>query len=364
MAGGGLDLPDHWAVYAVNHDHVLMEANEAFLDFHERYFGIRPRVGESILEGLSAPERKRLTERFAIAAAEGGFTVEERHYLDADLARFVAHYCPVFDEHRAIQGFRVFLEEVTARYALEGELKRTREALEQSYHMRETVFAVLGHDLRGPVSQINALVYLMRDRPDFLNPERIRSYADDLEAAGSVLTQALENLLHWARVHRAPLTANVSSFVADKVLREAVESVRVETARKRLRIGFNEGDPVTLETDRFMLAFIARNFLANAVKFTPTGGAIEIEQHYDDAGYRMAVRDSGVGMPAARRASLLGKQPVESAPGTEGERGVGLGLRVCHGFAECMGGRLDFESGEKPGTTVVLHLPRSSVAVP
>ena len=359
-----MELPENWAVFTVDRSHRIVEANDAFRRFYEKHFGLRPRVGESVMDGLSAPERKRLAERFASAEAEGGFTVEENYYRDAERSRFVAHYCPVLDSDRDVRGFRVFLEDVTERRELEAELKRTRDALEESYRMRETVFSVLGHDLRGPISQINALVYLMRDRPDFLDPQRIRNYADDLEQAGAVLTQALENLLQWARIHRGPLSVKSSMFVADKVIRESINTLRVEIEQKQLRVGFNEGDPVTVETDRLMLAFVVRNLLANAVKFTPRNGTVAVEQHYDDAGYRLAVKDSGVGIPAARLDALLGKQNLDSMPGTEGERGMGLGLRVCQLFAERMGGRLEFTSGEGNGTTVTLLLPLSVVAAP
>ncbi len=359
-----MELPQNWAVFTVDRSHRIVEANDAFRRFYERHFGLRPRVGESVMEGLSAPQRMRLAERFAAAEAEGGFTVEENYYRDAERSRFVAHYCPVFDAERKVRGFRIFLEDVTERRELEGELERTKEALEESYRMRETVFSVLGHDLRGPISQINALVYLMRDRPDFLDPQRIRNYADDLEQAGEVLTQALENLLQWARIHRGPLSARASMFVADKVIRESINSLRVDIGKKQLHVGFNEGEPVTVETDRLMLAFVVRNLLANAVKFTPKNGTVEVEQHYDDSGYRLAVKDSGTGIPAARLDTLIGKETVDSTPGTEGERGMGLGLRVCQLFAERMGGRLEFESEEGKGTTVTLLLPQSVAAGP
>lgn len=359
-----MELPENWAVFTVDRSHRILEANDAFRRFYERHFGLRPRAGESVMEGLSAPERKRLAERFAAAEGEGGFTVEENYYRDGERSRFVAHYCPVFDGDRGVRGFRVFLEDVTERRELEAELKRTRDALEESYRMRETVFSVLGHDLRGPISQINALVYLMRDRPDFLDPQRIRNYADDLDQAGAVLTHSLENLLQWARIHRGPLSARASTFVADKVIRESINLLRVDIAKKQLNVGFNEGDPVTVETDRLMLAFVVRNVLANAVKFTPKTGTVEVEQHYDESGYRVAVKDSGKGIPPARLDTLREKKVLDSMPGTEGERGMGLGLRVCQLFAECMGGCLEILSEEGKGTTVTLLLPPSVVSAP
>ncbi len=360
MAAGGMELPGHWAVFSVDRSYRLIEANEAYLLFYKRFYGMRLHPGQSVLEGLSGIDRGRLTQRFEVAEKEGGFTVEETHFLDGNGFRFVGHYCPVLNGGPEIKGFRVFMEEVTLIRELKEALETAQAELEASYRMRDTIFSVIGHDLRGPVSQINALVYLMRERPDFLTPDRVGTYANELERANGLLTQALENLLEWARIHRSGLQARATVFVAETLIRDAIDMLRVDFERKGVKVDYTGNVALTLETDRSMFAFIVRNLLANAIKFTPAGGRITVAQKYDAEAYCVAVSDTGVGMPSYRLAALRAREHV-TTPGTGGERGVGLGLAVCCEFALAMGGQLAYESEEGKGTSVSLRLPGNSV---
>ena len=109
--------------------------------------------------------------------------------------------------------------------------------------------------------------------------------------------------------------------------------------------------------DRNMLEGALRNLLSNAVKFTPPGGRIILGANCSPSEVRLSVRDSGLGMDPGQLARITSELRVESSPGTNGERGTGLGLTLVRQFAQRHRGRLEIESEKGKGTLVTLVLP-------
>jgi signal transduction histidine kinase len=102
-----------------------------------------------------------------------------------------------------------------------------------------------------------------------------------------------------------------------------------------------------------------RNLLSNAVKYSHPGGKIRIEMHEKGGFVHVRVSDEGIGMPEEQLARLFKIEYKESIPGTEKERGTGLGLILCKEFIEKCGGSIAAESEEGKGSTFSFALPAS-----
>ena len=111
-----------------------------------------------------------------------------------------------------------------------------------------------------------------------------------------------------------------------------------------------------------MLKTVIRNFISNAIKFTPRGGVIEITtsdilKDGKEKYLRIDVTDTGVGIPDKTLSSLFIQGQNVTTKGTESEKGTGLGLKLCKEFAEKMNGNISIRSKRGKGTIASLSLP-------
>ena len=106
-----------------------------------------------------------------------------------------------------------------------------------------------------------------------------------------------------------------------------------------------------------MLRFILRNLIANAIKFTQDG-TITLYAHGEKDKIVFTVSDTGTGMSKEKVTNLFNKSQTQSTPGTNHEKGSGLGLILTKGFIDCLNGTVEIESEEGKGTTIFLYFPR------
>ena len=125
---------------------------------------------------------------------------------------------------------------------------------------------------------------------------------------------------------------------------------------KRIKLDLQMGDtPLVVTADNDMLKTVVRNFLSNAIKFSPEDSSIEIIMTKEGDFAKVSVRDHGVGIAAERLGSIFHKG--ETTYGTGGEEGSGLGLQLCQDFARKIGGDCTVESVEGEGSTFSVLIP-------
>jgi signal transduction histidine kinase len=116
-----------------------------------------------------------------------------------------------------------------------------------------------------------------------------------------------------------------------------------------------------LFADMNMLSTIFRNLISNAIKFTPRGGRVIVSATKNADGETLiAVRDTGIGIPADMLPVLFKVGAKTSRPGTEGESSTGLGLVLCKEYVEKHGGKIWVESTEGSGTTFFFTIPNQT----
>ena len=126
-------------------------------------------------------------------------------------------------------------------------------------------------------------------------------------------------------------------------------------ATKKITLTYN-GASTVVRADNDMLKTIVRNFLSNAIKFSPENSSIEINVTTPNADFaRISVTDHGVGIASDRLSTIFHKG--ETTYGTGGEEGSGLGLQLCQDFAKKIGGDVDVESQEGQGSTFSVTVP-------
>jgi two-component system sensor histidine kinase/response regulator len=165
----------------------------------------------------------------------------------------------------------------------------------------------------------------------------------------------LDNLLKWTKSQTGRLNVVTQDLDLNDIIPGVVDIFEMIAATKKIKLTYS-GDSIVVRADNDMLKTVVRNFMSNAIKFSPEDSTIDITvTKADDQFAKISVRDHGVGIAADRLGSIFHKG--ETTYGTGGEEGSGLGLQLCEDFARKNGGDVMVESVEGEGSTFSVLLP-------
>ena len=137
-------------------------------------------------------------------------------------------------------------------------------------------------------------------------------------------------------------------------------SIFKESADKKdISVNFTQVGSSKAFFDKDLMDIIVRNLLSNAIKYTPRGGRISIlmKNRTNADGILLKICDNGSGIPEEKQKHLFTSPEIESTPGTENEKGTGLGLRLCYELVKINNGSISVESKEGEGTCFKITLP-------
>jgi len=236
--------------------------------------------------------------------------------------------------------------------------ERTME-LQKANDTKDQFFAIISHDLRGPVGSVAALFDGVIQPGVPIDEELLVT----LRSSTNNTYNLLSNLLTWASSQKGDLQIHPENFQLGPVMAETLGLLKPAAEAKQIEIHqVVDGDPV-VRSDVATTTTIYRNLVNNAIKFTPNGGVIEIEvQAPTPEMVKVIVADNGIGMAEEQVSGLfsIGKK-VLSRQGTAGEKGTGLGLLLCKEFAELNQGEIGVESVPGQGSRFWFVLPRGRV---
>jgi signal transduction histidine kinase len=242
---------------------------------------------------------------------------------------------------------------------LYGKLREALVELEASNATKDDFIAILGHDLRNPLSGISGVAGFLAeadDRGPAVPSEQVASMHREIAKASNKTMELLERVLAWARSQSGALKPLLEELDAEAVIAEAVASVDDAAAKKSIEIRTAKAAGLKIVADREMLATILRNLMSNAVKFTARGGRVEVVVAGSPRVESIAIVDQGMGIDRCDLERIFRVSGRISRPGTEGERGTGFGLALCMEFATKMGYSLSVTSEAGKGSIFSLEL--------
>ncbi len=235
------------------------------------------------------------------------------------------------------------------------ETRAAEESLRQAVRARDEVLAVVSHDLRNPVGTIYSAASLLLDLE--LPPEKEREHLATVKRSAARMNRLIRDLLDVARLEAGVLSVAPAVFQVRDLVREALESHRVQaeadSVRLRKRIPEEVGEAWG---DRDRLLQVLSNLLENALRFAPPGGWVEVAARTDEVtgGLRVSVSDSGPGISQEDQERLFDRFWQVSR---KDKQGAGLGLSIAKGIVEAHGGRIWVESREGEGSTFRFTVP-------
>ena len=232
--------------------------------------------------------------------------------------------------------------------------KQNRELL-ATINNRDKMYSVIAHDLRSPMASIRMVLNLaVATIPADIVGEEIFGLIDKANKESEEVHDLLDNLLKWTKSQTGRLNVVLQDLDLNDIIPGVVDIFEMIAATKHIKLSYT-GQSTIVRADNDMLKTVVRNFMSNAVKFSPENSSIEISVVTEGDFAKVSVRDHGVGISADRLGSIFHKG--ETTYGTGGEEGSGLGLQLCQDFARKNGGDVSVESVEGEGSTFSVFVP-------
>jgi PAS domain S-box-containing protein len=240
------------------------------------------------------------------------------------------------------------------------EMSRLRQAAESANQAKDEFLAMLGHELRNPLSPILTALQLMKLRGE-AGTERERTV---IERQVMHLSRLVEDLLDVARIARGGVELKTETVETAEVVAKAIElaSPLIEQRRQRLTVSVPRSG-LQVDGDPMRLTQVVSNLLTNAAKYTPPEGTISIRATAIDGEIVLVVRDSGVGIApdVLPRVFDLFVQEREVLDRSQG--GLGIGLTIVRSLVERHGGSVSVRSeGANRGSEFTVRLPLALLA--
>lgn len=308
---------------------------------------------------VAEPDRARI-----VAALEGavrgtsGNDLEFRiqHKTEGSPRWGAISWQPLRDERGQALGYRTSVRDITERKRMEERLREAKIAAETAASARERFLATVSHELRSPMQSILGYTELLGQSE---LDERQRRWVRILEEQTDHLLRNVEDLLELSALSAGALRIARAPYEPAALVRAVVEALR-PSARAGVVLTFEcaEQLPGLSEGDRHRVRQVLTNLLANALKFT-FDGSVRLSADYERGDLVFRVADTGIGIRAADLPTIFDAF-VQAHGSTHGFAGAGLGLAICRGLAQLMGGTLTVQSREGEGSTFELRLPHTA----
>ena len=233
---------------------------------------------------------------------------------------------------------------------------KARETAEDANHRKDEFLAMLGHELRNPLSAIASATSILR-RSDG-RVDLITQAVDVLTRQSRHLSRVIDDLTDLARIAQGKLGLRVEWVEVAAIVKDAMTSAatRMELRHQDFTVDLPQ-EPLYLHADRGRLTQVLTNLLDNAAKYTPEGGAIRLTVRLSDGVIQCSVKDTGIGIPNERLRDIFELFAQLKEPGAQTD-GLGLGLALVAQIVSLHGGSIQASSeGPGKGSEFIVRLP-------
>ena len=255
-----------------------------------------------------------------------------------------------------------FMADVTLAKNREAELIAAKLAAESASRAKSEFLSNVSHELRTPLNAILGFAQIFERASPSMTTEKFARFGGIIRENGAYLLDLINGILDLSAIEAGRLTIVDDIIDLAALAEEAVQLVQLRAGEDDIDLinSIGRGAPRIL-VDQVKMKQIFVNLLTNAIKFTPTGGRVELSYAYSDTGLNIFVTDDGIGMTDEEIVLALEKFGRIGRSRKSARDGLGLGLPLSKELIEAHGGSLILASAPNGGTTVTVSLPASRV---
>jgi PAS domain S-box-containing protein len=264
-----------------------------------------------------------------------------------------------------VRGFVKVVRDLTDKQRAALEREQLYTAAQEANRLKDEFLGTVSHELRTPLNAILGWAHLLRHSELYLDERKQRRALAAIERNAQVQVQLVNDLLDVSRIISGNMRLRIAPAHLPAVVHSAVEAVQPAAQAKGVALRVTI-DPATtiLVADEDRVQQIVWNLLANAIKFTPAGGTVDLHTRRTDEGTEIVVSDTGSGIAADLVPFVFDRFRQADGSTTRATGGVGLGLAIVRHLVELHGGHVKaFSRGSGEGATFTVSLP-SPATVP
>ena len=237
------------------------------------------------------------------------------------------------------------------------ELEKLNHELKDLNNSKDKFLSVISHDLRNPLT---TLLLASDELSSYsTNPvfDPIQPVVKIIHRSSHNILQQLNELVHWAKKQQEKIMINPEKIHLFSAVDNSFELLKAYATQKNIQFANKVAPDIYVNADALMLRSILQNLVTNAIKYSLNGGEVTITAEHVGNLIEVCVIDAGVGMDAPTRTNIFAKTHAASIPGTNNEKGSGLGLILVKDFVTQLGGSLRVESEIAKGACVFFTMP-------
>lgn len=225
-------------------------------------------------------------------------------------------------------------------------------------HMKEDFTNMMVHELRAPLSAVKDSSELMIENQK-LNENERKELLEVINSQSKVLLEQIADLLDAAKIETNMLVISKKTDDLGLVISQTVKNFLPMAEKSQITLSSKTSPLPPVVFDKTRITQVLNNLISNSLKFTQSGGQVQVSAKVEGNFVKVAVSDNGVGIPINKQKDLFSRFYQVQNP--QHPQGSGLGLYVSKGIIEAHKGKIELVSNEGKGTTVSFYLPLSPI---
>jgi Osmosensitive K+ channel histidine kinase len=244
--------------------------------------------------------------------------------------------------------------EMLARLRTVLRLKEQEDRLREQLHSKEAFINMLSHDMRTPLLSVSGLAEMLLNEE---GDEKHKKILATIINSSNFILDYFNKLLDWSKLGSKELKLNKRKVKLCEIIEatKIIFSLQLEAKSQKLNIECSPDLLILADVSYFQQ--VINNLLGNAIKYTPEAGSITIEAHKETDRIILNIIDNGIGISNISADELFGTTFHQSTRGTKGEKGSGVGLRICKIITDAHEFTLSYNSESGKGTTFTITAP-------
>ncbi len=239
------------------------------------------------------------------------------------------------------------------------DLQQKNIELDRADRAKDQFLSGMSHELRSPLHTVIGFSELLGEESHGSLNEKQKRFVGHIHTDALHLLDLINEILDLSKIEAGRLELRLETFDAGPVIEEAVDSIRARAEAKSIRLQTNIPALPAIGADRVRLKQILLNLLSNSVKFTPQGGEIRVDASAIPGWVKIAVSDTGIGIPTEQHAAVFDKFRQIAAATLSNREGTGLGLAITKALVEQHDGVISLRSEPGQGTCFTFTMPES-----